>query len=712
MTNKLFISCILPPLLWFCSPIHAMETLHQKLEVKLQPQAESLQVSVQLTLPKNVSPNFLLHRGLNPISQTPGVRIEETEQIDGPVPLAAYRVQLPDKINRFTLTYGGRISHHLTRLKESPGRSRERLAGTISSQGIHLDAATGWYPQFPGSLQSFTLEAELPDGWLAVSQGAGPETVTAGRRQHVVWQESQPQDEIYLIAAPFQFYQRQVGEIEAQVFLRQADEALANRYLSATEHYLQLYQKLIGPYPYAKFALVENFWETGYGMPSFTLLGSRVIRLPFILHTSYPHEILHNWWGNSVYVDYASGNWSEGLTSYLADHLLAEQQGRGSEHRRSALQRYVDFVRHDNDFPLSEFQARHSTASQAVGYNKSLMLFHMLRRKLGDERFIDGVRRFYRDNRFQTAGFPQLQAAFEAAGETSLGDFFHQWVERTGAPSLALEQVRIEITPRGYRLSGALRQTQKAAPFHLRVPLVIGFEDGAYQAEQVDMTQRQQAFRFDLAATPLSLSVDPWFDLFRALDPAETPPSLSQFFGAERVLILLPAAADKTLRQGYRALATAWAEDYPEAEILLDRELDHLPDDRPVLLLGWENRFTSGFLDALADYPLSRKTDSLSLWNESYDEANHSFALAHRPDGSAQTRLWIATRTPESLAGLARKLPHYGKYSALAFSGKTPDNRLKRQWPVIGSPLQATFTKTTLTPLPEPPPLTADLGRP
>ncbi|MEJ2694349.1 MAG: hypothetical protein P8166_15255, partial [Candidatus Thiodiazotropha sp.] len=162
MTKKLFIRCILPSLLWFCSPIHAAETLHQKLEVKLQPQAESLQVSVQLTLPKNLSPEFLLHRGLNPISQTPGVRIEETEQIDGPVPLTAYRVDLPEGIDRFTLTYGGRISHPLTRLKESPGLSRERLAGTISSQGIHLDATTGWYPQFPGSMQRFVLEADLP----------------------------------------------------------------------------------------------------------------------------------------------------------------------------------------------------------------------------------------------------------------------------------------------------------------------------------------------------------------------------------------------------------------------------------------------------------------------------------------------------------------------------------------------------------------------
>ena len=142
-----------------------------------------------------------------------------------------------------------------------------------------------------------------------------------------------------------------------------------------------MYRGLIGPYPYGKFALVENFWETGYGMPSFTLLGPQIIRFPFILTSSYPHEILHNWWGNSVFVDYETGNWCEGLTAYLADHLIQEQRGKGADYRRDTLQKYRDYVRDGRDFPLTEFRSRHSAATEAVGYGKTLMVFHMLRRQ-------------------------------------------------------------------------------------------------------------------------------------------------------------------------------------------------------------------------------------------------------------------------------------------------------------------------------------------
>ena len=185
------------------------------------------------------------------------------------------------------------------------------------------------------------------------------------------------------------------------MYLRSPDAALAERYLEATAHYVQLYSKLLGPYPYAKFALVENFWETGYGMPSLALLGPRVIRFPFILHSSFPHEILHNWWGNGVYVDHSAGNWSEGLTAYLADHLAQEQRGRGAAHRRAALQKYASYVDAADDFPLSAFQGNHGEISEAVGYNKTLMFFHMLRQRLGDENFLAGLRRFAAQHQFR-----------------------------------------------------------------------------------------------------------------------------------------------------------------------------------------------------------------------------------------------------------------------------------------------------------------------
>ena len=87
----------------------------------------------------------------------------------------------------------------------------------------------------------------------------------------------------------------------------------------------------------------------------------------------------------TAYVDFEQGNWCEGLTAYMADHLIQEQRGKGAEYRRGALQKYRNYVKDSRDFPLREFRSRHSAATEAVGYGKTLMGFHMLRRRLGDD---------------------------------------------------------------------------------------------------------------------------------------------------------------------------------------------------------------------------------------------------------------------------------------------------------------------------------------
>jgi hypothetical protein len=48
---------------------------------------------------------------------------------------------------------------------------------------------------------------------------------------------------------------------------------------------------------------------------------------------------------------------------------------------------------------------------------------------------------------------------------------------------------------------------------------------------------------------------------------------------------------------------------------------------------------------------------------------------------------WLVVEPLAAFAGLGRKLPHYGKYSYLAFEGEEPTNVVKGQWPTTDSPL-------------------------
>jgi aminopeptidase N len=662
----------------------AETVIHHQLHVKLTPASGRLQVRDTITLPPRDGPVYFdLNAGFTLVPDDGAVRIDAADGKQATPGTKRYRVVLPHGSSRFTLSYQGN--------PDAAGGVPPAQAGhgdSLSSNGIFLDAAGHWYPQFDDELVTFSMAIELPPAWKAISQGR--RRPQAGRSSGAVkWEENEPQQEIYLLAAAYHEYDRSAGDINTSVFLRSADPSLADRYLTAIAEYLDMYSRLLGPYPYAKFAVVENTWESGYGMPSFTLLGPTVMRFPFILHTSLPHEILHNWWGNSVYVDYAQGNWSEGLTAYLADHLLREQSGKGVAYRRNALMRYTNYVSAGNDFPLKDFQGRHDEATQAVGYDKALMVFHMLRVRLGDKDFLTALRTFYREQRFQVAGWDDLRRVFEAVSGDSLKSEFDQWLNRSGAPSLQLHAARARPRDGRYQLSVELAQSQAGPAYRLHVPVAVQLE-GRRRAWQtaVDLSQKRQTIHLSVPLRPWRIAVDPQFDVFRRLDPGELPPTLSEALGAQSLLIVLPSEAAKSLRDAYAALARAWTASGTKVEVRWDRQLSRLPSDRAVWLMGWKNRFFPQLEADLRPQMSLSAAESPAGERLFHREPREAVVLTARQGGSSGgVLLWLGCDNPAAMPGLARKLPHYGSYSYLAFHGDAPTNTLKGQWRVVDSPL-------------------------
>lgn len=684
--------------------------VHHDLRLTLIPAAHTLEVVDTLRVPQRwpATFEFTLHDGLKPQVTTHGVSLSRVfssasagnagmNQSSGGerVPWARYRVSLPAGIRQFTLRYGGRIHHPLAAQGEEYGRSFRETPGSIGPDGVFLAASTAWFPRFDEApLVTFNLDITVPQGWDALSQGKRARHETTAGSQRVRWESPEAQDDIYVSAARFTAYQRSAGRISAMAYLRTPDDTLADKYLDATVRYLDMYNKLLGPYPYSKFALVENYWETGYGMPSFTLLGPRIIRFPFIIVSSYPHEILHNWWGNGVFVDYQSGNWAEGLTAYLADHLFKEQRGQGAQYRRATLQNYADFVAESQDFPLTEFRARHSSVTQAVGYGKTLMFFHMLRRKLGDKAFVAGLRKLYRDRLFKVTGFREVEQAFTAVSGQELSDFFAQWIRRPGAPQLTVSQARAERDGDGYLLTARLAQTQTGPAYQLQVPLAVSLKGqaNAYQTV-VRLSAKQKTLKLHLPARPLLLDVDPEFDLFRRVSREEIPPALSLAFGARKSLIVLPGDEPPALQAAWQDFARQWAR-RGDVEIKRDDEIETLPGDRAIWLLGWHNRFLPQLKQALANnYSAALKSSGISL-TPGAGKPSAAVAVTRHPAHPDLALAWVASADAAAVPGLARKLPHYSKYSYLGFEGDEPVNTVKGQWPVVDSPLSIAVTQT------------------
>ncbi|MCK5345169.1 MAG: M28 family peptidase, partial [Candidatus Heimdallarchaeota archaeon] len=423
-------------------------------------------------------------------------------------------------------------------------------------------------------------------------------------------------------------------------------------------------------------------------MPSFTLLGSKIIRFPFILHSSYPHELLHNWWGNSVYVDYQKGNWCEGLTAYLADHLIREQHGQGVDYRRTTLQGFTDYVNEKNDFPLNKFRSRYNASSASIGYGKSMMLFHMLRYQVGDKNFAQALQKFYVDNKFKNASFDDIRIAFEQITGKDFKDYFAQWVTRKGAPEIRLSNVKNGLIDGKYNLSFNLQQTQKGEPFELLIPVYIYFENEII-IKNVKMMMSNQLFEFNFDNPVLRIDIDPQYDVFRKLHFQEIPPTLSKAFGAKEILIILPSKASKELLDGYKTLASNWAKERSSSIIFkMDNEIEAFPVNKAVWLFGWENKFRNVVSDGVKTYKASAENNGFFVNGKNYSKDKSSIVISVRnPLNPSQVIVLMSADNRNAIPGLGRKLPHYGKYSYLAFEGDEPTNILKGQWIETSTPL-------------------------
>ncbi|HEB84199.1 MAG TPA: M1 family peptidase, partial [Bacteroidetes bacterium] len=452
-------------------------------------------------------------------------RLGETVEKDSDVEhLALYALSLPaprDSLE-FELSYRGVVYDSVRIPSFSRMQIADETSGLIDSRGAFLTPWTGYYPRLAGdaSLARFTTTVEVPPEWAAIAEG---NIIERGERT-VTFDSAHPLDGTYLVAGPYVVTSRQAGDVEVSTYFYHGSESLAPRYLAATAGYVTRYSDLFGPYAFERFSVVENWFPTGYGMPSYTLLGSQVIRLPFIIGTSLGHEVCHNWWGNGVLVDYKSGNWCEGLTVYCADYLYKTDKGpeAARSYRMNTLRGYADYVVRgdENDMALRDFTERTTPGTRTIGYGKAMMVFHMLHKRVGDEKFWEGLRTLYGQRKFTVTAWSDIFGIFSRIAGESFGWYERQWIDRAGAPQLVLQHP--EVTRRGEEniVEFDLSQVQEGDPYRLDIPVrVTTVEGDTIERTLRDVRGRMYHARIQVPGTPDRLEVDPGFDVFRVLAP-------------------------------------------------------------------------------------------------------------------------------------------------------------------------------------------------
>jgi len=655
--QALLLASMLAPQLAFGSAAHLA------LDVQLDPASRALHVTAETKTPGTA--RFELNRGLAIRSASvDGVSAAvELESSDAKVNVWRISGSQPGTLR---IDYGGTLPA-LDRSLDYRAVLRMTRA-MVSPAGSYLPAASDWYPVGDGPF-SYSVRLSLPRDQRGLVPGRLVDEEVSAGRYRASFEFDHPAEGIELMAGPYVVSEKLLrrpgaAPLRLRTYFYRELEPLAAGYLTDSQRYIERYSKMIGRYPFASFSVVASPLPTGFGMPTLTYLGASVLKLPFIRGTSLGHEVLHNWWGNGVYVDYSSGNWSEGLTTFMADYAYKEEASpEAARETRLAWLRDYAAVPAGGQPSLAQFRSRAHGSAAAVGYGKSAMVFFMLRDAIGRKAFAEGVREFWRTNRFRAASWGDLQAAFERASGRDLSWFFAQWISRAGAPRLRIASARFAATRDATVLE--LKFTQSTPPYRLRVPVEI-VTGSSTQTRSIEITRAHQTALLRLARAPDGVRLDPGLRLWRVLDPAQLPPILRQWILARAPRVAL-ASRGVNVGRAAKVLARSFFEN-PARTVAVD---EISGGSEPVLLIGLNADIDA----ALARLGLPTRPEAL------IGRGSAQVWTVRRAAGKPPVAV-VSVRNLPSLLALARPLPHYGARSYVVFDG--PRAVARGIWPAPG----------------------------
>lgn len=535
------------------------------------------------------------------------------------------------------------------------------VRSVISNAGTFLDKSAGWYPHPVKGLDILIVEVSAPPLIEAVTEGERIAHRNDAKGSSSRWHIRSPPAPIPLSAAAYRIDERRHGRHLLYTFFTDTNADMSQRYLDAAATYIDFYEQLFGPYPFAKFAVVENFLPTGYGFRSYTLLGSGLLRMQSVMHTTLPHEIAHCWWGNSVMVDFSNGNWSEGLVTYLAEHLLAERRSaaEAKSYRYKLISDYAALVPADKEFPLREFSSRNDPVSRSIGYNKGAMVFHMIRQRVGDDAFFDTLRDLARGWKDRQVGWDEIISAFERVSEVPLGASAKLWLDKTGGTVLEAEELEVKQSASGWDIRGTITFDRPSYQSFVKVLVTAGTTEVTHD---IAVKGKRNEFRIHVNDRPVLLTLDPDNDLFRVINQEELPATVNRIKGSEELTVITAEGRnyDENLKLLIESLGNRDVTYMTETDIV-----KKLPAT-DILFYGYPA--AGSIVNGLPPGVTIRRKE-FEIYGNSFNKPE-DFLFIVFPNPSARKRV-IAICFPLSEYAARSSVPkitHYGRFGYLVFS--------------------------------------------
>jgi hypothetical protein len=477
-----------------------------------------------------------VHRSFRGVQEQSGwIRVTGMRMVDG-TPLALLEIE------DGTL---GRVS-----LPESiaPGESREfevefavQLPGLVARTGYSGDFFFfgQWFPklgvwengswnahpyhgnsEFYANFGVYEVEITLPSSYKTAGVGLPVSRVDNGDgSQTIIYRAEAVIDFAWAASPHFLEVSRKVGDTELLYIYLPEHAWTVGRVLDAAEGALRLFGDWYGPYPYARFSIVDvpddGLAAGGMEYPTLVtagtqnalgLRGMELIAKERVLEAVVIHETGHQWWQSMVAFNEAEEPWlDEGFTDYSTakamDYIYGKDAGFvtvGGTSMGYAEYRRMEYLTNPR-LPMYGAAWEFSAFEYNIAaYSKPVVSLLTLEGVLGEEVMLEVMKTFFQRYRFSHPRTEDFRSTAEEVSGRDLDWFFEGLVYRDDVLNYSVAV----LEPNSVTV---LRQGELVVP----VQIGVDFADGSRVLEEWDGKQAVATYSYTGGTEVVGAEIDP-----------------------------------------------------------------------------------------------------------------------------------------------------------------------------------------------------------
>ncbi len=414
----------------------------------------------------------------------------------------------PGDDKKFTIRYSGIPQDGLIISKNKFGE-RTFFGDNWPNRAHH------WLPTIDHPYEKATCEFIVlaPERYAIIGTGEKVEESAFGENRKLThWKTAVPLSTKVMVIGAARFaisFEGAVNNVPLQSWVYPQNRAEGFSDYAIAARPLDFFSKNVAPYPYEKLANVQS--STRYGgmeNASNIFYFENSVTGKSTIEGLVAHEIAHQWFGNSA----SEADWhhvwiSEGFATYFSNLYLEHRYGskRLMEEMEMDRQQVIAYFQKSPSPIVDTSISDIAEVLNANSYQKASWVLHMLRNEIGDQKFWEGVREYYRQYQLSNAMTDDFRLVMEKISGKDLKGFFNQWFLRAGHPKL---DVVWKYDMHKKEVLVTLEQKQEQV-FTFSLDIGLKSPAGPQPLEKVKISSRMQEFVIMAGQKPTDVMLDP-----------------------------------------------------------------------------------------------------------------------------------------------------------------------------------------------------------